>query len=948
MTPDKWKKIDIAFQQALELSGSAREEFLDNFSCRNPELGEQLRNLIAADSDENIEIGAPIAASVESLAREAKDPWIGRAIGSWTITQRLAGGGMGVVFLAERSDEQYLKTVAVKVMAAQLLAPDAISRFKVERQILANLNHAYIATLIDGGSTDEGLPFLVMEYVNGLPIDQYCDDNKLAIDRRLGLFCKVCEAVDYAHRNLVVHRDLKPSNIMIDANGDPKLLDFGIAKLIEAGSYNHTIAMTREGTRAMTPEYASPEQVRGEPISVATDVYSLGVLLYRLMTGQSPYGTTVSSPLEYERAIIEHDPHRPSAVITSPDGEENVVVRRDTSPKKLKNRLSGDLDNIVLKTLQKEPDRRYLSASALSADIQRFLQDEPVEARGDAWSYRARKFAVRHSRGLAITGIVLTTVASLITFYTIRLADERDRANLAAAESAQVATFLTDLFQSASPFVAQGESVTAINVLEAGLEKIEELSDQPILQAELYRIMGDSFTGLGEYALAIPLLEKSVGIRATESVPSLELADSLEALGEAQRQHRDYVSAIENRKREVAIRTAELGADHKDVARALSRLGATLHSAQKDEEALEVLGRALTIKRRLSQEEDPVTLDILGITAVVLDSMGRYEEAAAANRKAIALSNEMIGELHPNTVIRISNLALVLRRQYKLNESAKLFLEAIERGNKIWPPDHPSLSFYMQSYANVLESLGRFAEAFEIHQNVASITRAGPGEHSINYSGNLYGQGGWHSKMGRHDKAIEIFQRGHDIAADLQDENGYFVVLNMIYLGASKASAGQYEEAERILLRAIEKRDHIGTDHGLKAQISLASLYSEQGQFNEADRLIQETIAEKEAGAGSDSASLIEYFVPAAAHYRRAGDLEKSKELSSRAHDIARNALPQGNWIAALGIAEYAHTLIAMNQRDEAKKLFREAHSSLLATFGEEDLRVVELAKHLQ
>lgn len=513
MTGDTWSKIEAAFQEAITLQGDARESFVADFAENDPELGQQLRDLLAADaSNEDLLIG-PVKAGVESLSAGSGDPWIGREVGTWTITQRLAGGGMGAVFLAERADQQYAQTVAVKVMAAQLLSTDAVSRFKSERQILANLKHPFVAQLIDGGSTDDGLPFLVMEYVEGLPVDLHCDEHQLGIDARLELFRKVCAAVDYAHRNLVVHRDLKPSNILIDTNGNPKLLDFGIAKLLEVGTYSNTIAMTREGTRAMTPEYASPEQVRGEPISVATDVYALGVLLFRLMTGQSPYGRSLTTPLEYEQAILEQDPRRPSTVVTQPDTEAGIVTSRSTSTERLRKRLAGDLDNIVLRTLQKDPERRYPSASALSEDIRRYLRHEPVEARGDDWVYKARKFAVRHARGLTVAVLVVLSSTLMTTYYTLRLATERDRANLAAAQATEVSTFLTGLFESASPHESQGEAVTAIDLLEQGVTKIDQLEAQPTLLAELRRIMGSSMTALGYTDRSRQMLEQALAAK---------------------------------------------------------------------------------------------------------------------------------------------------------------------------------------------------------------------------------------------------------------------------------------------------------------------------------------------------------------------------------------------------------------------------------------------------
>ena len=360
MTDQDWQHLEKAFTAAVALDGEAREAFVRAFAESHPQLLAQLEAMLGADTGGDTRLRDSIAASVESLSAEKTDPWIGRQFGPWTIRKRLAGGGMGAVFLADRADEAYTQTAALKLMSAQLHSPSAIARFKAERQILANLSHPNIGRLLDGGSTDTGVPFLVMEFIDGEPIDDYCETHVLSVEQRLQLMRKVCDAVDYAHRHLIIHRDLKPSNILVDGNGEPKLLDFGIAKLLDPGDYD--IAETRVGTRAMTPEYASPEQVRGESISTATDVYALGVLLFRLMTGQSPYGQKATSPHDYEQAIVGEAPRKPSTAVTAV-GESGIS---SVPPERLRRLLLGDLDNIVLKALQKEPARRYPTAVALS------------------------------------------------------------------------------------------------------------------------------------------------------------------------------------------------------------------------------------------------------------------------------------------------------------------------------------------------------------------------------------------------------------------------------------------------------------------------------------------------------------------------------------------------------------------------------------------------------
>ncbi|MFK8054292.1 MAG: serine/threonine protein kinase, partial [Woeseiaceae bacterium] len=374
-----YKTLQSAFEQALKLEGLEQDAFIESFGVDHPALLEQLRGLLVADAKTDHALAGPIAESADAIASTDGDPWLHRSVGAWKIVDRIADGGMGAVFLAERVDQQYEQQVAIKIMSARLLASDAIERFKAERQILANLSHPYIAQLHDGGATEDDLPYLVMEYIDGLPIDEHCIKHALDIDERLALFVKVCTAVDHAHRNLTVHRDLKPSNILIDQRGDPKLLDFGIAKLLDTQTGEPTDELTRAGGRAMTPQYASPEQVRGEPISVATDVYSLGVLLYRLMTGTSPYGDMTASSVSIEQAILDITPSRPSTLFETtgqPNSDQHLAGNSD---RQIRNKLSGDLDTIILKALQKEADRRYPSVAMFAADVGRYLTHQPIE-----------------------------------------------------------------------------------------------------------------------------------------------------------------------------------------------------------------------------------------------------------------------------------------------------------------------------------------------------------------------------------------------------------------------------------------------------------------------------------------------------------------------------------------------------------------------------------------
>jgi len=939
MTPEDWKTIQEAFWRASDLDGSARDAFFETFAREHPGLIADLRNLMAADG-QALDLAGAVTASVTSLLEDTTDPWIGRQIGAWTIRERLATGGMGAVFVAERTDREFAQRVAIKLVSAQLLARESIARFKVERQILANLSHPYIAQLHDGGATDEGVPYLVMEYVEGLPIDRHCDEHELDIDARLDLFRKVCDAVDYAHRQLTVHRDLKPSNILVDAHGNPKLLDFGIAKLLDAHAANLTAVVTRDGTRAMTPEYASPEQVRGGAVSVASDVYSLGVLLYRLLTGQSPYGLIEGTPLDYERAIVSQDPKRPSTVVAD-SGRAGANALRTPSARQLTKRLAGDLDNIVLKALQKEPERRYPSVRALSEDILRYLRNEPVEARGTDWLYVAKKFVVRNALAVAAAAAVVLGASALVTFYTWRLAGERDRANLAAQQANEVSSFLSDVFGSASPLVQQGKEINAVDLLEQGAERIEQLADQPRVQAELYRIMGASFTQLGDYARGESLLAKSLALREPDAeVTPLELTETLEDLGEAQRQRRDYEPAIANTRRALALRKSIHGDEHSEVARIMGRLGSALSSAGDNEEALDVLRGALAMKRRLGDEPDIVMSDILGNIATSLDTLGRYDEAAAMGREAVAMSESVNGPLHPYTLVRMSNLALVLARQYDLMAAADLFDETIRRARQTWEPTDPRLSFYVQQYGQTLTFLGRFDEALPLLNEAAESTRAGIGAESLEYVGRLYGIGAWHMDTGDYEGAVRTLQQAKELALRLQDENGYFVVLASLGLGGAQLQTGALQEAQQNLSKVVENKDRVGRNLVTRAEGWLAIAYAKEGRGDEGVPLIRDALVDD---SGGDDGSLVTPLAIATEFYRLAGNTEESLALGERARRIASKRLPPHNWLAARATEQYARALLAAGRAEEARPLLEGAAADFEKVFGGDDARVASL-----
>jgi eukaryotic-like serine/threonine-protein kinase len=417
MTPERWQRIRGVYEEVSCLALSERSSFLDRTCADDSELRREVESLLGyEDRVESIFLKMPAADLIGAAVAEAPVPCrIGRRIGVYEIAEEIGHGGMGEVYRAARVDGQYEKQVAVKLVRGGYDSRLILERFRHERQILATLDHPNIARLIDGGTTEEGTPYLVMELIEGLPIDQYCEEHNLSLNERLHLFEYVCSAVQYAHQRLVIHRDIKPSNILVTVEGVPKLLDFGIAKILDPSAGLETTLV-----RPMTPEYASPEQIRGDPITTASDVYSLGVLLYRLLTGRSPYRVDTRNATEHARAVSEIEPERPSVVISRPtmlgaNGQTPRPIGGSPHSAKMRRLLKGDLDNIVLKCLRKEPDRRYVSADKLQEDIYRHLQGLPVLAAPDSLLYRTRKFIQRNKVGVTAAALVLLAIVGAVS-----------------------------------------------------------------------------------------------------------------------------------------------------------------------------------------------------------------------------------------------------------------------------------------------------------------------------------------------------------------------------------------------------------------------------------------------------------------------------------------------------------------------------------------------------
>jgi eukaryotic-like serine/threonine-protein kinase len=719
MTPERMEQIGEILEKALALETDKRREYLDEACEGDSELRREVESLLASHECAGTGfLNTPAAVLRDNHGRPSIRS--GQRIGAYNILEQIGHGGMGEVFSAVRADGQYEKKVAIKLVRSGYDTESILERFRDERQILASLDHPNVARLLDGGTTEEGIPYLVMELVEGAPIDDYCDDRKLDVSSRLQLFRQVCGAVQHAHQHLVIHRDLKPSNILVTPEGSPKLLDFGIAKLLDAsGGIKATVL------RPMTPEYASPEQIRGEPITTATDVYSLGVVLYQLLTGHSPYRLDIRRLANLAEAITHDEPERPSISVqrtenlsyagTSHDlSPENVSSTREASPFRLQQRLQGDLDFILLKALRKEPDKRYSSVEQFNEDIRRHLEGLPITARKGTWNYRAGKFIRRHRISVAATALLLATLLTgvILVVREARIAEaNRRRAEARFNDVRKLANSFMFEFHDAIQDLP-GSTPARELVIKRALEYIDGLaqdsSGDPSLQRELavaYEKLGDvqgnpNYANLGDTSGAFASYSKALAIRVAllagerdERNAKLGVFTLHNKIGRCQEATGEFAGAMANF--QTALQIAENYATRTSAAEdrdwhagSYFTIAGLLRSKGDLESALQNYRKAMSI-REAGVAAYPADLKLrthlagdYSYTAHVLMLHGDLHQAIEMNRKALEILMQMTAADPGNATLKeflsqdYFHQGTFLERKKELTEALKNYRQA--------------------------------------------------------------------------------------------------------------------------------------------------------------------------------------------------------------------------------------------------------------------------------
>ena len=905
-TPEQWPEVKEIVGAALEREPSERIAFLDQACSQDQELRAEVESLLAAHADADGLSEHPFGAEVADAGGASK------TIGPYRLIRELGVGGMGQVWLAEQTSP-VRRQVALKLIRAGMYDAAVVQRFQSERQSLALMDHPAIAKVFDAGATPTGQPYFVMEYVDGLPITDYCDRKKLEIPDRLKLFMQVCEGVQHAHQKAIIHRDLKPSNILVvevDGKPMPRIIDFGLAKATTPAVPGETL-FTQVGAFLGTPGYMSPEQADPNLHDVDTraDVYSLGVVLYELLTGYLPFDTTQWKKQgldEVLRQLRETDPERPSTKVSANrDTSTARAEARGTEPGQLVSLLRGDLDWITLKALEKERERRYWAPSALAADVERYLQNRPVEARPASASYRLRKYVRRNRAGVAVAALLVLLMAGFAVrefLQARRIARERDRANVEAATAKETADFLVHLFEVADPGEARGKSITAKEILDRASQRIETgLGHEPLVQARLQLTMSQVYMGLGLYNSSLQLAEHSWANRRSalgESNPATlssrsELGDSLRSLGKLDEAEAHLRAALEAQQRDP-------GPDSLDTRVTEARLGVVIYSKGDAKQAEGILRSAVEGLRRLGQPGASERVDTMQWLGQALRDEDKRQEAVTVQIEALDLARKTNGDDHPSTLSCLDALGLLYWDLGRLDEAESYLRQSLEASRRVLGADHTDTLTTTLNLGLVLMDRQKYADAETAFRTARD---------------------GYRKTLGA-DHAFTLTAMGN--------------------LCANLTLQKKFGEAEGICRQALEgRRRTLGEDHRatLMSIDTLGVFFFAARRLPEAESTFREAFDRRRRVLGPDNSNTLISMGHLGEAILDRGRIQEAAQLLQDAVARAKATLPATDLTLPNLLTKWGRCLLAMRRDEEAKSTLQQAVGLYTKTLGPEDSR---------
>lgn len=816
MSREDWALVQDVFHDAVDAPAEARATLVEERLATRPDLADRVRALLIEDSGP-----ALLDVGLDQVARHVLGPGAQEPerIGRYRLIRRLGKGGMGTVYLVDREDLG--RQDALKVLTDGALSPMRKARFLREQRILSGLSHPGIAQLHDADVLPDGTPFFVMEYVAGVSLDVFCEENELSTRDRVRLFRDVCSAVGFAHGRAVIHRDLKPSNVLVTEDGVAKLLDFGISKDVAELQPD----ATGTGLRMMTPAYAAPEQILGESVGVFTDVYALGVILYQLIAGRLPFDVTGLSPSQAERALLETQPSTPSRA-SSARG-----VARDLSRAEW-----DDLDVLCAKAMHREADRRYASVDALIRDLDHFLARQPLDARPDSPAYRLAKFTQRHKSPILAGVAVLALLSITSVFYAIRIGQARDRALEEAERARRIQAFTENLFQGGDDVVGPADTLRVATLLERGVSEARLLGGLPETQSEMYVTLGTMFSRLGRFDRADSLFTAAHDVRVREGVG--DFAETLAAMGELKVRQGQYEEA-ESMLRE-ALRAYGSGETDGglDAAMASVALGTSLEGQGEYEEAIDVTTNAIEVLARVA----PGSADLSSALAALSTThfyAGNYDDADSLTLAAMSIDRELHGDGHPTIADGLINLAAAEVRRGRYVEAEPYFREAVEIFETYHGADHPQTASALRMLGNDLLFQGRLAEAEPLLERALRTQERALSPLHPRLANTLNDLAYVRLESGSHADAIALYRRVVEIYETSNGPRHYFVAIGLSNLANALSQGGELSAAEAmfrdVIERFVESRgiDHLDT--GI-ARIKLGRVLLGQERHEEAER----------------------------------------------------------------------------------------------------------------
>jgi eukaryotic-like serine/threonine-protein kinase len=860
MTPERWHDVKRVLSAALELDEAKRPAYLDHACASDHSLRQEVQSLLDSGDDirSSFMQSPPLASptsdgTADELGPNESGP--GTVLGHYHLLQKVGEGGMGEVWLAEQK-EPVRRRVALKLVKGGMYTREVMARFESERQALALMDHPAIAKVFDAGSTPQGAPYFVMEYVAGVPITAYCDNHKLTTRERLELFIHVCEGVQHAHQKAIIHRDLKPSNILVsevDGRPAPKIIDFGVAKALAQRLTEQTM-YTRVGTLVGTPEYMSPEQAlsSGEDIDTRTDVYSLGVIFYELLAGVPPLELRKVALDEFLRRLREEDPPTPSTKIRTQDAATSTELARNrqTDPLALAKQMRGDLDSIALKALEKDRSRRYSSPSDFAADIGRYLRNEAVVAVPPSVAYRARKFARRHRAALAIAAafaIVLTAAAVISIRQSIR-------ANREAAVAQAVNDFLqNDLLAQASAATQSGPSakpdphLEVRTALDRAAARIGGKFDrQPEVEAAIRDTMGQTYLDLGLYPEARTQLERALDLqRRALGAENPQTLKTMSRLGVVASRQGRYPEAEALLSQALVIQLRVLGSDQRDALYSTNSLAVVYWYQGKYAQAEPLYRQTLEISRRVLGPENRSTLATMNNLALVYVNEGKYAQAEALQSQVVEIERRVLGPEHPNTLTSMDNLAWVYTDQGKYTQAEALGSQVLEIQRRVLGPEHPDTLRSMHNLAVVYGDQRKNAQAESLFSQTLAIQRRVLGPEHPNTLVSMDSLADTYRDQNKYVQAEALYRQALETARRVLGPEHPYTLALLSDFAFMYQRQGKYDLAETYAAQALAGRRHASGSENEDTMASAADLalaYVSQGMFTEGEPLAREAM----------------------------------------------------------------------------------------------------------